>query len=90
MRTVAFVSFDWKGLERRERETNDRLMFQLGLVWAGLGVVGLVIVLLTGHDRLLVSGVFWLVIGAFLVAVTYRRNKKRQRAGNDVDPDVRQ
>jgi hypothetical protein len=88
--TVARVSFDWQGLERRERERNDRLAFQLGLGWAGLGVGGLVIVLLTGQDRLLVGGVFWLVIGAVLVAVAYPRSSRRHHGGDDVDPDVGQ
>ena len=48
------------------------------------------IVLLTGHYRLLITGVFWLVIGAVLVAVAYPRSNEQERTGDDADTDLRQ
>lgn len=57
------MRYDWRGLDRREREASDRLTLGLGMAWVAVGVVGLIVILITGNTRRLDTAIFWLALG---------------------------
>lgn len=80
------MAYDWKGLERRNHTASDRLMRGLGIIWTTMGVLGLILVLLTGQTRRLDSAIFWFVLGVIYLVISARaRKKRRSQAQEDQD-----
>ncbi len=84
------MSFDWKKLDRDQRERDARLTPVLGAVWLIGGVVMLAVGFLTDHlSRGLVSALFWVALGAGTLAVGIGLRKRNRRAAEWVgdEPD---
>lgn len=79
------MSFDWKKLDRDQRERDARLTPVLGAVWLIGGVVTLAAGFLAGHlSRGLVSSLFWVVLGAGTLVVGIGLRKRNRRAAEQV------
>ena len=80
------MGYDWRRLERREREASDRLTLGLGLAWVAVGVVGLIVILVTRNTRRLDTAIFWFAIGLVLLAISvHTRRKKRSQTPKDAE-----
>ncbi len=84
------MSFDWKKLDRDQRERDARLTPVLGAAWLIGGVVMLAVGFFSDHlSRGLVSALFSVVLGAGTLAVGIGLRKRNRRAAERVgdEPD---